>query len=282
MKTICRTLLLIFALLGSTSCVNRLFYYPTAEQNTLNRPTTPFEEVRFPSSDGTQLFGWFVPAAGEAKGTVLHFHGNAQNLTDHFAFVSWLPKEGYNVMAFDYRGYGLSEGKPERAGIYRDCLAAATYLRARPDINPDRVLLFGQSLGGANAINLAGRHPELDFRAVITDSAFSSYRGIIRDKGKLIPVVRYLRWPLSFVVVSNRYAPDKVVDRIAPTPLLILHGTKDNVVDYRHGERLYQKAREPKELWSIEGGGHTDAIFRPDPPYRKRLLAIFEQALENR
>ena len=238
-----------------------------------------YEETAFKSLDGTKLTGWFVPAIGEAKGTVIHFHGNAQNMTSHFSFVSWLPEEGFNVFAFDYRGYGASGGKPDRRGVYEDCIAALDHLARREDVDAGRLLLFGQSLGGANAIAMVGSGDALDVRAVAIDSAFYSYRLIVRDKMRLIPVVSLLRWPLSFLLVRNKHSPASVIDEISPTPLLLFHGTDDAVIPFRHGEMLFQAAAEPKSLVVVPHGSHADALMRDGGQYRRKLVQSFEMAL---
>ncbi len=261
-------------------CVGRMFYHPDRTvYDTPARHDLRYEEVSFRSKDGTMLSGWFVPAVGTPRGTVIHFHGNAQNMTAHFAFVSWLPAEGFNLFVFDYRGYGRSEGKPDREGVYEDSVAALEYVASRKDADRTRLLVFGQSLGGANAIAALGETRFPGIRAVAVESAFSSYRGIVREKLGQMPVLSLLKGPLSHLLIGDDHSPDKVVADIAPVPLLIIHGTADLVVSYSHGERLFALAREPKQLWTIEGGGHTAAFAEPSSPYRQRLVAFFNAAL---
>ena len=132
---------------------NGLFYYPSARQ--YSKPAdlrVPVEEVEFKSADGTALYGWLLrpPGEKEALGTVVHFHGNAQNMTSHVHFVDWLAERGYNVFVFDYRGYGRSGGRAKRSGIIADSRAALDYMRGRKDIDSSRLLVLGQSLGGAS------------------------------------------------------------------------------------------------------------------------------------
>jgi len=262
-------------------CVGGMFYYPDQKvYDTPARHGLKYEEVTFPSRDGTSLSGWFIPAVGQPKGTVIHFHGNAQNMTSHFGFVSWLPSRGFNLFVFDYRGYGKSAGKPERQGIYEDCLAALDYIAKRPGIDHERLLVLGQSLGGANAIVALSSSPRKGVRAIAIDSTFSSYRGIVRDKIGDIPLLSLLRWPLSYLLIGDELSPDQYVAKIAPTPLLIIHGSEDPVIPYRHGKRLFDLAGEPKQLWTVEGGEHTSALMDPAGGYRQRLVAFFSEALE--
>jgi fermentation-respiration switch protein FrsA (DUF1100 family) len=266
------------ALLCGCDGVNGMFYYPDRQvYDTPDRHGLHYEAVTFTSRDGTRLSGWFIQAVGTAKGTVVHFHGNAQNMTAHFGFVSWLPAQGFNLFVFDYRGYGTSAGKPQRRGIFEDCLAALDYVEQRPGIARDRLLVLGQSLGGANAIVALGSTPRPSVRAVAIDSAFASYQGIVRDKIGEMPLLSLLRTPLSRLLIGDSLSPEAFVASIAPTPLLIIHGTADAVIPYRHGQRLFELARQPKQFWSLEGGGHTSVL--DDEGYRRRLVTFFLDAL---
>ena len=274
--------MLTITLLGS-GCVNRMFYYPTADvYDVPSRHGLPYEPVDFFSRDGTRLTGWFLPATGEPRGTVVHYHGNAQNLTAHFAFVSWLPREGFNVFVFDYRGYGRSEGVPDRRGVHEDGLAALDYVMKRPDVHPERVVVLGQSLGGAVAVAALASRSERPVKAVVIDSSFYSYQRIVRDKIRGIPVLSWFRWPLSWLVVSNRRSPGPVIHHLAPIPLLVIHGTDDEVIPPAHGRKLFEAAGEPKTLVMVPGGRHTDALVHPDPRYRKQVVDFFMRALNGR
>lgn len=269
--------------LSCQGCVSSMFYYPDRKvYDTPDRRGLKYEEVTFNSADGTSLVGWFVPSVGPAQGTVIHFHGNAQNMTAHFAFVSWLPAAGFNLFVFDYRGYGKSAGKPERRGLYEDSLAALDYIEKRPGIAPDRLLVLGQSMGGANAITALGSRPRKSVRAVAIDSTFASYRGIVRDKIGEMTLLSWFRWPLSYLLIGNSLSPEEYIARITPTPLLLIHGTADAVTPYAHGKRLFDLAGEPKQLWTIEGGEHTSALSDAGGGYREKLVAFFRRALEGK
>jgi len=253
-----------------------LFYYPDSMlYDTPARAGLDYEKVFFDSADGTRLSGWFIPAAGlanprSAKGTVVHFHGNAQNMTAHWNFVDWLPARGFNLFVFDYRGYGESNGKPEPKGVFEDSVAALEYVRSRPDVDGGRLLVFGQSLGGTTAIAAAGASPK-GVRAVAAEAPFYSYSKIANDHfpgaGRLAESV-------------DRYSASEYVAALSPIPLLLLHGTADQVVPYPHSPALLEKAGEPKRLVTIEGGEHVDTF---SPRYRMRyhdeLAAFFDQAL---
>lgn len=273
------TVLLILFLLSRWR-ISQMFYYP--DRISYATPTEHglrYEEVSFFSQDGTRLSGWFLPAIGTARGTVLHFHGNAENMTSHFEFVDWLPAAGYNLLVFDYRGYGKSAGRPDRPGLYEDSQAALAYLRSRKDIDPNKLLLLGQSLGGAQAIAVVGGGDRQGVRAVVVDSTFYSYRTIVRDSIARMPLFSLFKTPLSRILISDDLSPADYIGRIAPIPLLLIHGTADEVIPYRHAELLLTQAKEPKSFWRLEGSDHTAAFIDPDSPYRRQLLEFFAAAL---
>ena len=162
-------------------CVERFFFYPDAVRYTAPEQFgLRAEDVELRAADGTRLHAWFLQAQGTARGTVLHLHGNAANVSNHLPLVAWLPARGYNVLMLDYRGFGRSEGKPTLDGIVEDALAALQYLRTRPEVDRGRLVVFGQSLGGATALRMLARD-SAGVRLAIIDSSFPSYRGIARD-----------------------------------------------------------------------------------------------------
>ncbi|MCP4116135.1 MAG: alpha/beta hydrolase [Desulfobacteraceae bacterium] len=279
-----RTLFAVIVLSLLGGCANALFFYPDSKRYSLPSDSKlEYEEVSFLSSDRTKLAGWFIPAVlkedgGKAKGTIVHFHGNAQNMTAHFQFVKWLPSKGYNLFLFDYRGYGRSGGTPYRTGIYNDCLAALSWIAGKEGVDTERIFVLGQSLGGTLAIRLVAEHPEFGVRAVIADSPFASYRKIARDKIALISLFKWAKWPLSFLIATDSYSPVDVVGKLSPVPLLIIHGTDDRTVPFYHGQLLFEAANEPKEFWRIEKGRHTDVMLPHRMKYRKLIIEFLENA----
>ncbi|MDP9879262.1 fermentation-respiration switch protein FrsA (DUF1100 family) [Variovorax boronicumulans] len=256
-------------------CVQSMFYYPDrVRYETPDALGLRYENARFTSADGTRLSGWFIPAAGRAdpkaaKGTVVHFHGNAQNMSSHWRFVAWLPAQDYNVFVFDYRGYGESDGEPEPRGVFEDSNAALDHVRARADVDASRLFVFGQSLGGTNAIAAVGSGNRAGVKAVAIESTFYSYRSIANDK-----------LPGAGLLVRDDYAASKFVAALAPIPLLLIHGTADAVIPHHHSQRLLADAKEPKQLIEVPGAGHLEPMAAPRfaATYRQALTTFFDSA----
>ena len=235
------------------------------------------EEVFFPSTDGVRLHGWILRPLGPPKGTVLFFHGNAENMSTHVNAVLWLVKAGYLVFAFDYRGYGSSDGTPDIFGVNRDGVAALEFVFRIRGGEGCGVVVFGQSLGGAIATYAVANSPRRgEVKALFVDSAFAGYRRIVRDKLIAGIVTLPLAWPASWTV-EDGYSPERWIGSVAPVPVVVIHGTKDAVVPFSHGERLYRLAGQPKGFWKVEGGGHATALLLPD--VRARLLGFLESVL---
>lgn len=259
------------------SLTDAFFYYPN--RVVYERPSDyslEYEDVSIPARDGPKLHGWFFPAKGAASGTVLHLHGNAGNLSGHFQHVAWLPAAGWNVLCFDYRGYGRSEGKISRAGSVTDAHAALDWLLARPDVDQARIVAFGQSLGGAVGIVLTAQRMEI--RGLATDGAFDHYRRIARWHILRNPLLLVLAWWVPFLM-SGEFNPIDYIARIAPRPVLLMHGTADTVCPVSMAHRLYAAAGKPKELWLIEGANHYEAMQEMAGQAHSRLLTFFAKCV---
>lgn len=263
-----RAALLVLAI--ALSACTPAFFQPSSNiYATPGQYGIDYQPVEFHAADGTALFAWFMPARGEARGTVLYLHGNGQNISAHFPYVAWLPAAGFNVLALDYRGYGGSEGRPTLAGVQLDIDAAMRTLLERADVDPDRIIVFGQSLGAALAIYyVAHSGYRKHIRAVVADSAFADYRLVAKEKMADF----FITWPLQWLpdyTVDDAYAPRSAVAALAPIPLLLIHGEDDSIVSPHHSELLYQAAHEPKDYWAIPDSGHIQALR--DASVRKRL-----------
>lgn len=236
-----------------------------------------YEDLRLPTADGLTLSAWFLPARQPARGTILFLHGNAQNISTHLASVYWLPERGFNVLLLDYRGYGASQGLPSVPGAQQDIDSAMRHLVARRDIDPRRIVVLAQSLGGALGLHyLAHSGYRQHLRGAVIDSAFTGYRDIAGEKLRSSWLTWPLSWPLS-LTVSDDYRPLDAVPKVAPIPLLILHGDRDEVIPLHHAHRLFEAAREPKKLWIVEGAAHIQALA--SPPVRERLVAWLNEQL---
>lgn len=269
-------LLAAAALLGGCT---QLFLHP-GRQQVLHpqRLGLAHEDIWLDAADGAKLHGWYLPAAGTARGTVLHLHGNAENISTFIAAVHWLPARGYNVLLIDYRGYGRSEGYATVANVHEDARDALSYLLRRPGADSQRLVVFGQSLGGSAAIHTVARHPGRgQVKAVIAEGAFASYSRIAREKMSQAWLTWALQWPLS-LLFSDRYSAEDAVGRLDGVPLLLVHGDQDPVVPPSHARRLYDAARDPRELWTVAGGRHVDAFARPGlrEEYRERLVRYLD------
>ena len=178
---------------------------------------------------------------------------------------------------WDYRGYGASEGSPSARGAVKDGLAALNYVSSRPDVDPKKILVFGQSLGAAIAV-ASLIQSTVAVRAMALESAFSSYRGIARDRMSLFWPTRWLKWPLS-LIISDKYNPTRLVKKLPRVPLLFIHGGADGIIPLAEGLPLYQAAFPPKELWIIPEGNHVEAFTEFGGEYRPKLAKFFAEAL---
>lgn len=258
------------------SACNHLFYYPDRH---LHYPPKHLglepEDIFFESTDGTRLHAWwFRPSTTQAaKGTLIQFHGNAQNISSHYLAAIWLVKEGYNVFVFDYRGYGQSEGKPSPKGVHQDSVKA---LEVAWDLHQQHsplgaFILLGQSLGGIvslRAIEDFQNAQEIDL--IIIESGFPSYTEVAAR------VLRqaWLTWPfspLAYILISDRYAPKQYTQE-SFSPLIVIHDKRDPIVPYSLGKKLYEKAQGPKEFWEPNQGQHIHAFANRDPTWQEKLL----------
>ncbi len=257
--------------------VERYFFYPDALQY-----TTPAqfglqaEDVWLQATDGSRLHAWFLPAHGKAKGTVLHLHGNAANVSNHLPLVAWLPPRGFDVLTLDYRGFGRSQGTPSLDGVVDDAAVALAYLRTRPDVDATRLIVVGQSLGGATALRLLARD-SAGVRLAVIDSAFASYRQIAREAASTAGILAPLAPLLMRAFPGPEKDPITALQKVR-VPLIFVHGTRDAVIAHDHSTQLHAAAHAPKDLWTVEDAEHV-AVFGDPGPWRDRLAAALEAAV---
>jgi pimeloyl-ACP methyl ester carboxylesterase len=184
---------------------------------------------------------------------VLLCHGNAGNVGDRVLHAGLLAAAGFDVLLFDYRGYGRSTGRPSEPGTYRDARAARSALLARSEVDPARVLYLGESLGGAVALELAVAHPPA---GLVLMSTFTSIRDLARKHYAIVP------GPL----VPDAYPSLRRIRELR-APLLVVHGDRDDLVPLLHAEALFDAAPEPKRFEVLEGVGHNDLVSRAGPAW---------------
>lgn len=270
-------LVLLLALLAA-GCRNPFFLPVRGPSAPPALELVSHEDVFFETRDRVRLHGRLLSPKGGAapRGTVLFLHGNAGNVGINADSYLWLAEAGFVVFAFDYRGYGLSEGEPTFPGIHEDARAALALLPTLRGVDRNRIAVLGQSLGGAVAIRTVATANEGRLvKAVAVDAAFASYRLIVRDRMTEFPLTWLTKYPASFLF-DDGYSPERVIGSVSPVPIVLIHGTDDRIVPYRHGEILFGKAREPKALWTLRGGGHGSGFA--DPVVRSRLIDFLVRA----
>ncbi|QME71600.1 alpha/beta hydrolase [Escherichia fergusonii] len=277
-KRVLKIVFILFVILFCVYLIPRIainfFYYP--DDKIYGPDPWSAESVEFTAKDSTRLHGWFIPSAtGPAENaiaTVIHAHGNAGNMSAHWPLVSWLPERNFNVFMFDYRGFGKSKERPSQAGLLDDTQSAINVVRHRSDVNPQRLVLFGQSIGGANMVSALGNGDREGIRAVILDSTFASYSSIANQ---MIPG--------SGFFMDDSYNAERFIAEVSPIPVLIIHGKADRVIPWEQSERLYDLTREPKQKIILPDGEHIDAFSeRHGGVYRDQMVNFILNALNTR
>jgi fermentation-respiration switch protein FrsA (DUF1100 family) len=234
--------------------------YPGRESGDWQPVGLPVEEVWLTASDGVKLHAWWIPGGGDF--TFVAFHGNAGNIThrsDIYGFLRALPA---NVLAVEYRGYGRSAGSPDEEGIYRDAQAAYDYLVRERGIAPRRIISFGQSLGTAVAADLAANR---EVGGVVLEAPFPS----------ALSVAKRVYWflPGLGLVTRTRLATAEKLARVS-APVLVVHCVNDPVIAFALGEEVFRAARDPKELFRVDGYCHEETYIVAPDAYRARLRAF--------
>jgi uncharacterized protein len=226
----------------------KFIFIPTpATRDWREQPDPRITDIAMMASTGESIHGWWLPKEG-AQGAVLYSHGNAGNLSHRGpGIVRWADTLGLSVLIYDYPGYGKSTGQAREENCYAAAEAAWTWLTTHEQFEPSRILLVGASLGGAMATDLASRH---DCRALVLIKAFSS----VPDMASY----RYPWLPARYFVRSQFDSATKL--REIRRPVFLVHGTGDTIVPYSCSEKLFAAAAEPKELMTVPGNDHNDAL----------------------
>lgn len=242
-------------------------YFPTREMAvTPGTLRLDYEEAMFQTRDGNPLHGWFIPASHgpfAARSLILLFcHGNAGNISHRMDKAHIFHQLGLGVFLFDYRGYGRSPGKPSEEGTYQDAEAAYQWLTHHKNIPANHLVLYGESLGGAIAMETTLRQP---CHAVILESAFTS----TQDMGERFFPRLIVRW-----VVHYHYDSLSKISRVK-VPILLLHSRHDEIVPFSMGERLYQAAHEPKQFVELRGS-HNEGFLESADIYPRAIQGFLQ------
>lgn len=252
--------------------VQRFVYYPHRLEEHETDPAAwglpRAETVFLTTEDGVRLHAWWLPAAAEGTtphGAAIYLHGNAGHLAHRAGMGLALSRMGLDVLMVDYRGYGRSEGSPDEEGLYRDAEAAWRYVTSVREAPPDRVLLFGESLGGAVAVELASRRK---VGAIVLVAPLTGTVRIARAHYPLPDIL--LDWP------EHRFEALSRIDGV-DAPIMIAHGDRDRVVPRDEGRLLYDAAPEPKRWYEARDYGHND-IYN-DPGLWRAIERFVEEVL---
>jgi uncharacterized protein len=234
----------------------RLMFHPTKSLE--NKPSLyqlKYQEIWIPvvNSDGKQekMHGWWIPSKNENAPVMLYFHHNAMNIGANVSQALQFHQLGYAIVLFDYRGFGQSEGDfPTESQVYADAEAAWNYVVKTRAIPANRVVIYGHSIGGAIAVNLASKHPEA--AALIVQSSFTSMRDMTKRFG--------LYWvlPIEMLLTQRFESLDKM--KTMKMPVLIIQGTDDFQIPVEMGTKLHEAAPGQKQLLTIVGGGHDNHL----------------------
>ncbi|MBU1853623.1 MAG: alpha/beta hydrolase [Candidatus Omnitrophica bacterium] len=201
-----------------------------------------YDDIYVDTDDGIRLNAWFIPRE-DAKFTLLFCHGNAGNISHRIEKALILNKLGLNIFMFDYRGYGRSTGRPSEPGFYKDAQTAYNFLVSEKKISPHNIILYGESLGGAVAIDLAGKK---DVKALITECTFSSVKDVSRAVYPILP---------TFFIFSKFDSISKIKD--INIPKLIIHSQNDEIIPFSQSVKLFKISPEPKRHLVLKGSHNT-------------------------
>lgn len=234
---------------------NHTLFYPIREMEVSPKEVgLDFEEVNLKTAANVKLFGWFIPSK-DAKYTILFCHGNAGNISHRIEKLKFFNQLGCNVFIFDYRGYGISKGRPSEKGFYLDVRAAYDYLLSK-NTPAAQIIGYGESLGGAVIIDLAYKNK---MRALILESTFSSVKDMI---GRSFPLLPY--W-----LLSSRFDSVSKIKSIGIRKLII-HSINDEIVPYGVAEKLYEASAPPKEMVRVHGG-HNSCFYESKKLFAEKI-----------
>lgn len=221
----------------------------------------PFEEVSISIDDITTVHGWYMPGNDTSdKKVVLFCHGNAGNISHRVETIWLLHQLGVGSFFFDYRGFGNSTGQPDEQGVYADAEACYDWLLQQKNFTPEQIYIFGRSLGGAVAVDVASKKP---CAGLIVESSFTSTKAVAK---KLFPY-----FPIAGLLKYHFNSAEKISK--VNCPVLITHSPEDDIIPYQLGERLFEEAVEPKQFFQFSGR-HNDRQYIKEPAYQQMLASF--------
>lgn len=229
-----------------------------------------YEDVWLPIVTKTgqveRIHGWWMPSAksipDRQKQVVLYLHGNGSNIGANLEHANRFHQLGLSVLLIDYRGYGRSTGNfPNESQVYQDAKTAWDYLVKERELDPSQIFIYGHSLGGAIAIDLAVHHPEA--AGLIVESSFTSTREMVDYKRS------FWMFPID-LILTQRFDSIAKVSKLK-MPVLFIHGTADTVVPVEMSKKLFEAAREPKELYIVPNADHTNTAKTAGAAYLQRI-----------
>ncbi len=255
-----------------------------------NYGITDWESVTFPSTDGLRLGAWFIPPDPASDGsTIIFVHGLGSNRGGLLDQADMLVEAGYGALLIELRGHGQSEGETTTFGYteVNDVQGAVDFLESRPEVNAERLGLVGESLGAATAVQATARIPEID--VLVEESSFTTLEDNVAEGVRVIAGLPPFPFAPLMVYFGSQEAgldiglvrPVDDIARIAPRPVLIIHGRQDELVPVESAMSLYAAAGEPKQLYIIEGAGHYPLIESEPQVFRDTLVGFFAKYLPN-
>ena len=248
----------LFILNSITGCKSYFIFFPDRKSlSTPDKIGILFQSVYFVTEDRIRLNGWWIPSNRKGGGIVLFCHGNAGNISHRLESIKIFHRLGLGIFIFDYRGYGKSRGKPSEKGTYLDAAAAWRYIIKTRHIPQEKVIIFGRSLGGSIAGWLAQNHkPAL----LILESTFFSLSEV---------AAHHSNGCIAGMLFGSSYTTHKYIKNIE-CPLLIIHSKDDELIPFSHGEKLFNRACEPKEFLQIRGS-HNNGFMKSIQKYERGL-----------
>ncbi len=288
-------LLGIIVILGISVYAEHKMVYPPREAITVTPKDIgiDYDEIRYQTTDGLTIRGWFIPASTSANNpdihdTVILAHGYTHNRAQMNDYMKFLHARGFNVLSFDFRGNGESDGKYTTVGYdeQKDIDGAVTWLKANHPKEANKIGILGISMGAATSILATAKNKNID--AIVADSPFSKLSNVVDSFFTImVGLPPYPFSPLTIKIAEldthahiDEVVPVKYVADIAPRPILIIHSKVDKDILYEpNGVALYNAAGNPKQLWLTDGGGHVQNLSFAGKEYEERVNKFFEDSL---